>query len=353
MRARPGRLWRSTCVIGVCVAVFGVWAGRTSKTVSSHDFSWQGTAEAYPHLKFLREFSSAEDVSRELFPVLNRTLDIVAGPPEARPSSDRLAGPYAVTTDSAHRVYVTDPPAGIVHIFDFERGKHSVLGGEWRHIRAPSGVAVASDGTIYVTDTAVPAIAVFDAHGKFLHYLGKSGGEAYFQWPTGIAIHEATGNIYVCDTRSHMVVELDKKGHILAHAGKRWGGKGPAEFRYPSQIAVAGEDVLVLDRANNRLQVLDLGGHFRREIKLPEVSTDAGLALDEEKHIYVSDSQLGTIHVFSYDGRLLERIGKSGTQAGELATPSGLWVEAGRGLFVVDTNNKKVQVFEIEQRAGE
>jgi DNA-binding beta-propeller fold protein YncE len=304
-----------------------------------------------PAPKYLRQFSSADDVTHEAHPVLNKTLDIVAGPGETHPSIDRLAGPYGVTTDRAGRVLVADPEAGALHIFDFAEAKYFALGGRSSHLKSPTNVAVDHDGNIYVSDPVVVAVVVYDARGKFLHYLGKlAGAESYFQSPAGIAIHEPPGHIYVCDSRRHMVLTLDKKGHILNHIGKRWGGKGPGEFRYPSQIAIAGDELVVLDRANSRLQILDLGGHFRREIKLPEVSADAGLALDASKNIYVSDPQFSAINVFAYDGHLLYKFGRNGSKPGEFDEPSGLWIDAGQTLYVADTKNKRVQEFQLGTR---
>ena len=355
-RQRLSQRVRSRCGLSVgalCLAVSAIHVSGSGELPGIHPSASQDANLPYPHLKFIREFSGASDVEKEAHPVLNRSLDIIAGPGDPRASIDRLEAPYAVTTDSAHRVFVTDPGAGVVHIFDFGQGKYALLGGKGSRIHSPSGIAIDGQGSVYISDSVEEAVLVYDARGKFQHYLGRAGrNESLFQAPAGIAIQEATGQIYVCDSRRHMVLVLDKKGHILSHIGKRWGGKGPAEFRYPSQIRIAGEELFVLDRGNSRVQILDMGGHFRREIKMEEVHTDAGLALDEEKNIYVSDPQFSGINVFAYDGRFLYRFGRNGTKAGDFDTPSGLWVEAGKGLYVADTKNKRVEEFQIEAQPG-
>jgi len=302
-----------------------------------------------PLLQFVRQFSGAAEVTHDSHPVANRTLDIVAGPAETHPTIDHLVAPNAVTTDGRQRVLVTDPQAGVLHVFDFAESKYFALGGRASHLKSPCGVAVDAAGNIYVTDPVVVAVAVYDARGRFLHYLGKlAGAESYFQYPKGIAIDEPTGHIYVCDARRHMILLLDKKGHILAHIGKRWGGKGPGEFRYPSQVAISGDELFVLDQANSRLQILDLSGHFRREIKLPEVSAEAGLALDNGKNIYVSDPQFSVINVFARDGHFLYKFGANGSKPGEFNVPAGLWIDSNKTLYVVDTQNKRIQEFQIE-----
>ena len=114
-------------------------------------------------------------------------------------------------------------------------------------------------------------------------------------------------------------------------------------------LALGFEFHLIAEHAVGELASLDLGGHFRREIRMEEVHTDAGLALDKGKNIYVSDPQLSGIQVFAYDGKLLYRFGRNGTGAGDLDTPSGLWLEAEKKLYVADTKNKRVEEFAIER----
>jgi len=215
----------------------------------------------------------------------------------------------------------------------------------------PAAVAVAvdADNQVYITDPPTGLILVYDSRGKFVRYLGKVGEkESYFQAPTGIAMDKQTGHIYVCDSARHMVILLDKEGHILGHFGKRLGGNGPGDFRYPSRVLIAGEEILVLDAGNLRLQILDLSGRYKREIRIPELSSDTGLALDAQKNIYVSNIQLGAIDVFSYDGQFLYRFGSMGAAPGEFRRPAGMWVESGNLLYVADILNKSVQLFEIQ-----
>ena len=330
----------------VCLLVSSLWVTESGVEQSKFGLLQVNSTVPTP-LKFIRSFSSADDVTKELYPVLDRSLDIIAGPADPHSSIDKLQAPYAVTTDSKHRVIVTDPKAGIVHIFDFEHSRYATMGGRGSRLRSPTGVAVDSDDNIYLSDPAADGILVYSPGGRFLHSLGKMGDESYFQGPVGIAVHTPTGHIYVCDSRRHMVLQLDRKGHILGHFGKRWGGKGPGDFRYPSQLAIAGDELFVLDRGNSRLQILDLNGHFRREISLPEVSFDAGLALDHSKNIYISDGQFNVVNVFTFEGQPLFKYGHAGAKPGEFDAPSGLWIDSANKLYVTDTKNRRIQLFQI------
>ncbi len=320
-------------------------AGASASKAPSSNHGGKGTSE---HLSFVREFSSARDVKRA-HPVVDRTLDIIAGPKQDGRAVDILETPYAVTTDSSHRVFVTDIGAKAVHVFDFVHAKYSRLEGSGDLLRRPVGVAADLEGNVYVTDSSSGAILVFDSKGRFRRYLKESKGrESYFEAPMGIAVDAATEHIYVCDPPRHMVIVLDKKGHVLGRFGKRGGGTEPGEFRYPTQLVVAGGELVILDSGNHRVQILDVRGHFRREIKVGYTDDRTGLAVDGDRNIYVTDAMLNRFQVFNHDSQLLYEFGRSGKEAGEFNGASGMWVDPGHCLYVVDARNQRIQAFQID-----
>jgi DNA-binding beta-propeller fold protein YncE len=299
-------------------------------------------------MRFVRQFSSAQDVKGKSHPALNRSLDIIAGRKEAAPTIDALQYPFAITTDSSHRIFITDPGAQAVHIFDFVHSKYSLLR-DGDRLRWPLGIATDRDGDFYVSDNGGGNIRVYDPNGKIIPYLKASRRhESYFESPWGVAVDEVTGRIYVCDASRHMVIVLDKSGRVLDRFGVRGGGREPGQFRYPTQVATAGTEIVVLDNGNSRVQILDAKGHFIRQIQLPPVNKRAGLAIDKNRNIYVSDPELNHLTVFSYDGKLLYEFGERGNQPGQFYGVSGLWVDSGQCLYVVDTQNKRVQLFQID-----
>jgi DNA-binding beta-propeller fold protein YncE len=350
MLSLGNKRWQRLEAVLLCLTVIGIGTAEHSVTANARASSGQGAKENSEYPRFVREFSSADDVRRERFPVFDRSLDIIAGRAEPHASNEKLVAPYSVATDSKHRVFVADPGAGVVHVFDFEQSRYSVLEGRGTEARLPAGLAVDGEDNVYVTDTSLGLVLVYDSKGKFLRYLGRvGGGESYFQAPVGIAIHVATSHIYVCDSRRHMIIMLDKQAHILGHFGKRLGGKGPGDFKYPSRIAIAGDELFVLDTGNSRIQVLDPGGHFLREIRLPEISASDGLALDDAKNIYVSDTQINVINVLNHEGQFLYKFGGAGTNPSEFDVPSGLWIGS-QSLYVADAKNHRVQLFQLEAR---
>jgi hypothetical protein len=107
--------------------------------------------------------------------------------------------------------------------------------------------------------------------GKVLMMLGKEGvagnGPDAFDRPTGVAI-APNGDIFVSDGHlpnkfgTGRVVKFAEDGRFI----KSWGRKGsaPGEFDEPHDIFIGGSQqrVYVADRRNNRIQVFDQDGNF-------------------------------------------------------------------------------------------
>ena len=297
-------------------------------------------------LVFVRQFSSRQDLQRE-HPILNRSLDIIAGPKDTtQPSSSELQEPDAITTDAGERVFVTDAQAKAVHVFDFPQSKYSRLrGGD---LTLPVGVAVDREGRIYVSDNGLRTVLVYDSRGKFLHPLKKlRGSESFFDSVAGVAIDSTTNRIYVCDRLRHMVIAFDPKGRVLAQFGERTAGDGPGEFHSPAQVIASSRQVIILDSYNCRLQFFDPRGRFINEFRVADCGNGSGLAMDKDGSIYVSDPQLNRLEVYSHAGQFLSVFGESGSAPGQFSGISGLWVDRGRCLYVADGKNKRVQSFRI------
>ncbi|MCK5798175.1 MAG: 6-bladed beta-propeller [Deltaproteobacteria bacterium] len=270
--------------------------------------------------------------------------EVIAGRAEARVD---LVRPYAVTTTSGGVVVVTDPGRGHMNLFDLRRRTHRVISA-YRKTALVSPVGVASDakGLIYVADSVLHDVFVFDAAGKAIRSFGGK-----FRRPTGMTIDRARGVVYVADTLAHEVRALTTEGKALFTIGKR--GSGPGEFNYPTHLAFnqkAGT-LLVCDTLNFRIQRFDrkgtpLGMFGKLGDSSGALAKPKGIAVDSAGHIYVTDAIFDVIQVFDAEGHLLLYFGKPGKGKARLAMPTGLAIDERDYLYVANTLNRRVEVFQ-------
>ena len=275
-----------------------------------------------------------------------------------------LRTPQHLTTDSQHRVILSDPGIPAVHVLDPKgKGSFSILGGQGRRLQSPAGVAVDGEDNIYVADSQRGMVLVYDQYGRFVRLIGDVHGENQYQHPSGIAIDRKAGHLYLADSPRHLIFMLDLKGNLLKRVGKQWDDSGrgelkqrnkvgPEAFDYPTEIVLGDQEIAVLDRGGTRVQIMDLecnllGGFSVRNATYQSADRESGLGVDQEGDIYFSDVGASEVRVYSRNGELLASFGHPGSRMGEFSAPRGLWIDASNLLYVVDTANVRVQLFQL------
>jgi DNA-binding beta-propeller fold protein YncE len=257
--------------------------------------------------------------------------------------------PHQVTTDSMLRVIISDPDLRAVHVFD-PKGKtsFSILGDQGRRLHLPAGVAVDAEDNIYIADSERGMVLVYNQHGQFVRYIGMFHGENMYERPTGIAIDRKAARLYLADTPRNLVFILDLQGNVLKRVGKDRNGNGNGEFVSPTQIAVSDHGIVVLEAERSRIQVLDFDGNRTACYRVVVgVDRDNGLAADRDGNIYISYAARSVISIYKPDGMPMGTFGQSGSRIGEFRAPRGLWVDPSNRIYVADTANARVQVFQV------
>lgn len=97
------------------------------------------------------------------------------------------------------------------------------------------------------------------------------------------------------------------------------------------------------------LEMEDEGRFLRRWGSLGggvgQFNTPAGVAVDEAGSVYVADTLNHRVQVFNTEGRFLCRWGTQGSGDGQFDVPAGLAVDWAGHVYVCDRSNNRVQVF--------
>jgi DNA-binding beta-propeller fold protein YncE len=301
-----------------------------------------------PRIRYLSSISGPADAGIKKS-WLKRAVDNLFGTGE---EEIVMLRPYDIFVKS-NKLYVTDPGASIVHIFDMTEKRYftirSFRGGA---LRSPIGVAVDEHGDIYLTDSILKKVFVFGTDGAFLREIGKSDS---FMRPTGIAVDK--DRIYVVDTLANTVSVFAKKnGNLLFCFGRN--GKGDGEFNYPTNIFIAKDGLLyIVDCLNFRIQTFNRDGNFISKFgkngdAWGNLSKPKGVAVDSEGHIYVTDAQFENVQIFDKGGRLLLMFVKPGRGRGQMVLPAGIFIDAQDKIYIADSYNNRIQIFQYLNQKG-
>ncbi|MCL5886980.1 MAG: 6-bladed beta-propeller [Actinobacteria bacterium] len=127
----------------------------------------------------------------------------------------------------------------------------------------PNGLAVAADGTIYLADSNNNRVSALAHDGTSRWVAGTPVFDLdeqidnEFGLPRDTAI-SADNTILVIDAFRFEIVELDRSGNVLNRFGER--GTEPGGFNFPNAIDVHEDRVLVTDKGNNRVQLVEIVG---------------------------------------------------------------------------------------------
>ncbi len=304
----------------------------------------------------------------------------------------RFAEPFGVAVDKEGNVYLTDAgesnrvrkltPEGVVTTLAGGREGYADGRGAEAAFNTPSSLAIDRGGNLYVADTGNNRVRRVTPEGVVTTVAGS--GEAGFQdgpasgarfdAPVGVAV-DSDGNVYVADSYNDRVRLVTKDGEVrtLAGAGRPGHLDGPAAealFDTPCALAVSeAGDVYVADTGNNRLRKITKDGRvFTLPAPAPaaspgatpeaapqpptppppplEVSKPAGLALTHDGFLYVTELDRGRVTQVAPDGtaRHLAGLGSGfadgdGTTAARFNQPAGVALAPGGSLLVADSAN--------------
>ena len=117
------------------------------------------------------------------------------------------------------------------------------------------------------------------------------------------------------------------------------------EFSQPMQLAIDSKDnVYVVDRINNRVQKFDNNGKFLAKWGTNNGSGNldplenwgeepgdlflpTGIAIDDQDRVYVTDTSNNRMNVYDENGRFIEQFGSFSGEDGQFFSPQGLDID--------------------------
>lgn len=243
--------------------------------------------------------------------------------------------------------------------FDAQTGELLNSWGSNRFIM-PHGLEIDQKGQIWVTDVGLHQVLKFSADGELLMTLGEAqvpGNDAFhFNLPTDVAV-AADGSFYVSDGYGNSrIVKFSSDGTYLFE----WGtlGKELGAFIIPHGIDLDSDgNVYVADRENNRIQKFDANGNYithwqnKTTDQLYSVVVDKtnGKVFGIDYFIYKDTIQGSDIFRFDLDLNLEIQWGRSGNYKGPKTRFHDIVTAKDGTLYTGDILNNTVQKFNLKK----
>ena len=245
----------------------------------------------------------------------------------------------------------------------------------------PMGVAIGSNGTVFVADTenstirkivtaaGVSTVSTFAGTAGVVGTANGPGTTARFNEPSGITV-DGNDNVYVADTGNNTIRKITALGAVSTLAGSGIAGSddgigSAASFNNPTAIAVSSDgDVYVADSGNNaisKIVTVTVAGVSTTTVStfagsaagIPvSLNNPGGLAVDNNENVYVADTGNHIILMITQDGGVSTLAGMLGSPEGtdgdgaaaRFYRPSGIAVDsAGSTIFVADAGNNSMR----------
>jgi sugar lactone lactonase YvrE len=239
--------------------------------------------------------------------------------------------------------------------------------GSWNYqFNLPLGIAVNSQGYIYVVDSGNNRIQKFDSTGVFM----KSFGNAELSYPADIAI-SSDDSLYITDKGNHRVVKFNSSENYETEYVL------DSETALPEGIDVSGNTIVIADTKTNHIKINDGSGWKELTQKdstgdtpgIPETFlkvSDVSFDKSNINILYVIDK--GYHRIIKYEHKNGDEfckytiaktpantdfiIGKSngvngiaGSEEGAFNSPRGITAYRSDFIFVADSLNNRIQQF--------
>jgi uncharacterized protein (TIGR03437 family) len=209
----------------------------------------------------------------------------------AAATNAQVNGPTGLAVDSSNNLYIADTLNNVIRKIDSDGGGNIVTwagnnvaqySGDgklaWQaSLNGPNGVAVDSQGNLYIADTNNHCIRKVSGNviSTFAGICGVTGGfsgdggpavQARLFYPKDVAV-DGSGNVYIADTYNFRIREVTAGGTIYTIAGRSrsgYFGDGGlavnAELNFPDSVAVGpGGVIYISDQQNNVIRQLTPG----------------------------------------------------------------------------------------------
>ncbi|MCD6393958.1 MAG: 6-bladed beta-propeller [Planctomycetes bacterium] len=160
--------------------------------------------------------------------------------------------------------------------------------------------------------------------------------------PRSVALDDEE-RLFIADTSGGVMHMMDLEGRKYGQFSKL---EGDETLLSPVGVVVVGQDIYVTDSALGKVCVFSTEGKYKFSFGSDTLQRPSGIAYNGvQGTIYVADAKRHSIDIFDVHGRHVLTMGGHGTGNGMFNFPTYIWIDKKGRLYVSDTLNYRVQIF--------
>ncbi|CAF1403836.1 unnamed protein product [Adineta ricciae] len=263
-----------------------------------------------------------------------------------------------------NQIYLCDVGRSVVEIYNMNKTFQRAMNNATMIKFRPTAITVTADGTIIVASHFSHCLHMYSPNGSptdsnpqsYKQFkLGVEGTQAHqFYQPAGIAIDRNDGYLYVCDRGNRRIQVFTPDGiceriiELYLNTKKKC-PLDPIRIATQNQsdqlvcIVGSGDAVCFIPKHSNGRIYVD--PYFILDRNGLGLDNAAGLAVDGQDRIFISDTNHHRIVICTSDGHFITSVGTEGSELGRLKRPCGLDVTDDGTIIVTDAGNKRLQLF--------
>ncbi len=224
--------------------------------------------------------------------------------------------PSAIDIGEGGRIYVCDRGNNRIQVFDLRGTFLTNFGGFGsgeEKFDEPIDIWARSTINIYIADYNNQCVQRYNKYHIYLNSLySNPGDDEKYQFERVLSVaYSPQGDMFILDESEYKVIKINPQNRGEVAFGYYESGIG--ELTSPVQVDLTGNHrVVVSDAGRRSIFFYDYFGSFLFMLEHPEMKLPGGIAVDDQNRLYVSDSEAGSIFIFSADNSFLGTIKEVG-----------------------------------------
>jgi uncharacterized protein (TIGR03437 family) len=253
-------------------------------------------------------------------------------------------------------------------------------------LNTPAGIAVDAAGNVYVADSVNNRVRIVTKDGLIntfagngtIGYVGAVGdggpaNQAQLQLPSGVAV-DSNGNVYIADTGDNLIRKVTTDGYIATIVGNGYPGfsgdaaaANQATVNKPEDVAVdSSGNIYIADTANAAIRKITTDGNINTVAGNASIgfagdgglATSAGLiepyavSVDSSGEIFIAEPEDGrirkvdsksNINTIAGNGTLGFAGDNAAATSAEFYLPTGVAVDSSGNVYIADSANSRIR----------